>query len=700
MSSEERRWHRLEGNVKLSRNDQWLEADRALYDQTNGNVTTEGNINFGKLDFSLTGARGELNIDQDTGSIDDADYWLPSRHMRGHSQQVHMDSKDLVRLRNATFTSCPTGHEDWYLRTPHLKFDRASGFGSATNVTLTFMHVPVFYLPYISFPLTDERTSGFLYPTIGYSDKLGAELATPYYLNLAPNYDATLTPRILGHRGVLLDTEFRFLTPKTNGKVELGYLPDDAVFGADRKSAVVVHQAQPIPHVNTLVNLNYVSDERYLSDFDNNVSAVTDSFLERRYAASYADGGTNGSIMALHYQPISARVAPSGYPYGQLPRMNARQRFITGNKHVEADIAGEFTRFDHKVLTAGQRLDLAPHVRLPYLYPEGFFIPELTMRYTQYQLEASPSISDTELSRSVPIASLDTGLFFERNFSLNDRAILQTLEPRLYYAEIPYRDQNNLPLFDAGETTFSFSQLFYANRFSGIDRVGDTRQLSTAITTRFIEEESALERFSLSVGEIFYFEERRVQISNSQSGTTPRSNIAAQSALRLTRALKARADMLWNPESDLVEKGAFRLQYRNSKNTIFNASYRFNRASQLRQTDYAFIWPLSTQWRAIGRWQKSRSTHHTLDALGGLEYSTCCWNLRFLDRRVFQPELNQADQRFMIELELKGFTNIGKSVTTVMTETIPGFAHSARPTTQMNQMDQVNQTDRTTRMNQ
>ena len=604
MSSEERRWHRLEGNVKLSRNDQWLETDRAIYDQVSGNVTTEGNINFGKLDLSITGARGELNIDQDSGSIDDADYWLPSRHMRGHSQQVLLDSKDMVRLRNATFTSCPTGHEDWYLRTPHLTLDRASGFGSATNVTLTFMHVPVFYLPYISFPLTDERASGFLYPTIGYSRKLGSELATPYYLNLAPNYDATLTPRILGHRGVLLDTEFRFLTPNTSGKLDLGYLPNDAVFGADRKSAVLTHQAKPMPHVNTLVNLNYVSDERYLSDFDNNISAVTDSFLERRYTANYADGGTTASILALHYQPIGTRVAPASYPYGQLPKINLRQRFPTNSRHIETDIAGDFTRFDHKVLTAGQRLDLAPRLRLPYLYPEGFFIPELTMRYTQYQLDASPTISETELSRSVPIASLDTGLFFERNFSLNDRSILQTLEPRLYYAEIPYRDQSNFPLFDAGETTFSFSQLFYANRFSGADRVGDTRQLSTAVTTRFIEEESALERLSASIGEIFYFEDRKVQLSGNQLGTDPRSNIAAQSTLRVSRALKARADMLWNPESDLVDKGAVRLQYRTSENMIFNASYRFNRPSLLRQTDYSFIWPISSEWRAIGRWLK------------------------------------------------------------------------------------------------
>jgi LPS-assembly protein len=287
--------------------------------------------------------------------------------------------------------------------------------------------------------------------------------------------------------------------------------------------------------------------------------------------------------------------------------------------------------------------------------------------------------------------------------------MLQTLEPRLYYAEIPYRDQSNFPIFDAGETTFSFSQLFYANRFNGIDRIGDTRQLSTAITTRFIEEESALERLGVSVGEILYFEDRRVQITRTQPSTAPRSNIAAQSTLRLTRTLKARADLLWNPESDMIDKGAFRLQYRDSKNMIVNASYRFNRDSLLRQTDYAFIWPVSPEWRAIGRWQKSRSTHHTLDALGGMEYSTCCWNLRFVDRRVFQPELNKADQRFMIELELKGFTNIGKSVTAAMTETIPGFAHSARPMNQTNQTNQTGQadqtnltnlTDRTTRMNQ
>ena len=678
IESRNREFYFLEGNAKILQEEQWIEAARATYNQDTSEVIAEGNVLFGQTDFSLTGTRLQFNADQYSGHVSEAAYFLPTAHAQGDADAVQFENENVIRLHGATYSTCLGENPDWALIAPQVKLDRESGFGSASNVTLRFYNIPVFYFPYINFPITADRKSGFLYPGIGYSDVDGFEVITPYYVNLAPNYDLTLTPRSLWRRGVMLEGAARYLTKQSTGTIDFGYLGNDKHHGGDRKSLAFLHQGTPAPNFKLDVNANYVSDRDYLDDFGNSINATTTDHLDRVATLTHKINRTTSLLRLRSFQTVDPDLPAISHPYRQLPQLLVSSSHDLANRRAKLQLNGEFVNFEHEVLPSTRRIDLAPEIRVPFRRPAGFITPSLALSYSQYEVEDSVAGSPTTFTRSLPIASVDSGIFLERDVSLDGNAYLQTLEPRLFYTYIPYEDQSDIPLFDSGLTTFSYGQMFRPNRFSGTDRIGDANQLTAALTTRLYESATGLERFNVSAGQVFYFQDRRVNITGDAVTTLPRSNIAAQSNLRLSRRLRLRADSLYDPFTERFDRSGIRLQYKDTRFRLINIGYRLNYGST-EQTDYSFAWPLSSRWWFAARWLRDYRLGRSLEIVEGLQYSSCCWNARLLSRRQYNATNDKVDGHIMLELEFKGLASTGKSVISILDESIAGFAEPKQP---------------------
>lgn len=696
VETRETRWHKLWGDVQVVRNDQWLRADEAEYDSLTGQVEGRGNVALGQLDLSIVGDRAQMDLEREHGRVDKARYWLVERHARGTTETITLEGSSVAKLHRAKFTTCPENSEAWTLKANRVRLDRDSGFGSATNVVVTFKQIPLLYAPYITFPIDDRRKTGFLIPNIGVSSSSGLELEAPYYLNLAPNYDATLTPRYMSDRGLLMDVEGRMLTRRSEGVITVGHLPNDQKYGDDlrntagglvsngddpgsydddRTSASVKYLARPLAGVTTEISAGYLSDSRYLADFGNSLVSSATDHVERRLDLRYDIGRLNSRAQLLSFQTIDPDITPQGRPYRKLPEIAARYS-TPPLRPWEFEVDSVFDRFDHAALTTGDRLDVTPELRFPYERAAGFLTPRVALRHTEYRTNELNGPA-TAKARTVPVASLDSGLFFERDLILRETELLQTLEPRVFYAYVPFEEQDDLPVYDTSEPTFGYAQLFRADRFIGADRVGDTNQITLALTSRLIESNTAVERIRGSIGQIYYLDDRQVQLPGELPATLGRSDLVAEAAARLSTTLRARADALWNPLKNEVDKASVRFQYRADRQHILNVSYRWTRETRSEQTDYSLFWPLSRRWIAMGRWLYAHRESRTMEALGGLQYTSCCWNLSVLSRRYYVARIGEHPEEYkdsiMVQLELKGLSNVGHSIDQLLRDSIYGF---------------------------
>ncbi len=679
--------HTLTGDVKLWRGTQWIEADRATYDQSTDLVDAQGNVRLGDLNLSTSGDSGQFNLSTQTGYVDNAQYRLHEKHARGTAQSVIISGPNYAQLKNATLTTCNEGDNDWYIHAASVRLNRESGFGTAAPIYVTFHGVPILFSPYISFPLNDKRKTGLLVPSFGRSSTSGTEIAAPYYFNLAPNYDATITPHSMTRRGVQFNGEFRYLLENSGGKIYASILPNDSVYGDDRSFYGFVHSGTPREKWRTELDTKHVSDKDYLADFGNSLSASVTSHLEQRFDLSYGGERTAAQLRLQSYQTVDKNISPSERPYRRLPQILYGSSIPLMDDALLFELNGELVRFDQTDRLNANRIDLTPQLSLPYLRQAFFFSPKVTLRYTLYALDPPEANSDAErdISRTVPITSVDTGIFLERSSRWGEKPMLQTLEPRLFYVNAPFEDQSDIPVFDSGDTTFSFAQLFRINRFNGADRVGDTDQLSVALTTRFIDQDTGIERLRASIGQIFYMRDRRVTLSGSEVDTSSQSDIVGEFSTTITDNWTTRGDAIWNHATDEIDQGSVTFQYKSSAMRIFNASYRWTRASLTEQTDFSLIWPISRNWHIIGRRLFAHRKDQSLETLVGLEYNSCCWALRLLNRRYLDTNNTEADkikESFMIQLEFKGLTNLGNPIEQVMAQGIPGFegrASSSQP---------------------
>lgn len=644
----------FEGDVHAVQGPRSFRADRLEYDHTAGTVRAQGHLIYRDPRLTLYGSRADVDMTSDVGRFADVDFQFNDRLGRGHADELKMVDAQRSALTEVQFTGCPKGDDSWLFDADNMQIDRGTGLGTAEDVLVRFKGVPLFYTPKLSFPVDDRRLTGLLPPKIGGSERHGTELSLPWYWNIAPEQDATITFHPMTKRGLMLENEYRYLGESSAGTVELDALAHDEMTGESRGRARVMHRSELSSAWTLDLDLAAVSDPTYFEDFGASLVATTQVFLPRRI--DLLSSGLHYAFRArlLDYQTTDPTLTPADEPYGKLPQLALVAATEQGKYGVTFDLATELVRFQHDALVQGTRFDLKPRMSLPLRGDGWFATPALAWRYTQWQLDSDPAYADSE-SRSLPIASFDAGLLFERD---TGGGRVQTLEPRIYYLNVPFRDQTGVPLFDTAIPDVRFEQLFRDNRFIGADRQGDADQLSVALTSRLLDPVDGRTVLEGSIGQITYFEDRQVTLTATPD-TLSRSELIAQVASDLTAQLSVSATAVFEPDQSQTQRSNVSLRWRPEPRKRLDFSYRF-RASSVEQTDLALVWPLSQRWRAIARWNYSLLDKDSLETLGGLEYESCCWALRFGAREYIFNRTGETDRTVFLQLELKGLARVGE----------------------------------------
>lgn len=665
----------LSGDVELERGDQWLGTDQITWERESGDFRTDGPVRYQDRGVRLTADRAEGDGESGDVRLDQVQYQLNDQLGNGSADTVTMQG-ETGRLEGATFSTCPPGQRQWEFAASEITVDQAKGMGTARNATLRLGGVPVLWLPWVAFPTDDRRRTGLLAPKIGYDDRNGFDYAQPVYLNLAPNYDATLTPRWLAERGLMLGTEFRYLLEGGHaGTLEATWLPDDDLAGRDRGLARWRHFSSLGPNWYASADLNHVSDVNYFTDFGDSLASTSITLLGSSAGVYGRGDGWRASLSTQDWQIASPVVAPGTEPYRQLPALQARWSKAL-QPWFELGLRGEAIRFDHPDRPGGERVDLEPYLRLPFGGAAWYVTPQLAWRYTSYSLDAglAPPSGDTSPDRSVPIASLDAGAYFERDFEWGGEGRIQTLEPRLFYLKVPYRDQDDLPLFDTQPLTFGWPGLFRSNRFGGGDRQGDADQVTLALTTRILDADDGRERLSAGIGRIHYFDAPRVTLPSAPALSDEGSAWVAEARLALTDDWNVGVAQQWDPDGERTSLSAVRSQWRFGEyGGVVNAAYRY-RADLLEQTDLSFVLPIHRDWRLVGRWNYSLRDNRSLEALGGIEWKSCCVALRVLARRYVREFSGEQTSAIYVELELNGIGGFGRDTARLLDDAILGYS--------------------------
>ncbi|NQY27513.1 MAG: LPS assembly protein LptD [Piscirickettsiaceae bacterium] len=674
------------GNVEVMRGGQELKSQRATYNQLSGTVTARDNVLLRDSGIILHAEQAEWDLTKDEGRLIDAEYRLRESHARGEASHVFRQGVSQTKLKNATYTTCPAGDDAWLLSASNVDLDHDEAVGVARNVVVRLGGLPIFYTPYLSFPLNDERKSGLLTPVIGSSDETGFDVSTPYYWNIAPNRDATITPRYMSERGLLLRGDFRYLHEQASGKLDAGFLASDNLkndgddvnpyYNEDRKHFSWQHRSRFASRWNANVDYNYVSDNAYLEDFGSSLSLTSTTHLNRKLNVSYNGDVWDFTGRLQGYQTLT----DVSKPYQRLPQLRLKGALPDQFMGMTYRLKTEYVAFDHANKIDGERFDIEPSVSLPWTSAAAFVTPRIALHHTRYDLDDSVIVGgDKTPTRTLPVASLDSGLFFERETSFWNTAYIHTLEPRAFYLYIPERDQSDIPVFDSSLRTFNMGQLFSYDRFSGTDRVGDTNQLSLALTSRIIDQKTGRERFRASLGQIQYFSDRKVSLNNTGIDTQSDSDMVAEIVASIAQEWTVRGEIQWDTHGDTSNMSALQLRYRGDNGRLLNISHRYRRDNistldGLEQIDISARVPFNRQWSMVGRWYRSLKDNRTLEGLAGIEYESCCWAARLVARNYINDVSDDGrNLAIFFQLELKGLGNFGQKTETLLERSILGY---------------------------
>ena len=667
---------RLFGDAEVQRGAQRLRAGRIIYDEADATVEADGDVVYDEPQLHITGTDGKFWLDENRGELFDTDFRFYERHGRGDARKAYVLKPGVSRFKKVMYTTCARDSNAWGLRATKVVLDQNTGIGVAHDARLNIKDVPVFYTPYISFPIDDRRKTGFLIPSFGSSNNSGFELKTPFYWNIAPNYDATITPRYLSDRGTQLNTEFRFLQPKQEGLMRLEYLHHDDLTDENRTRIVLRDDMRFSPNLTANIDYDHVSDSDYINDLGDSLSLASVTHLRRTAQTAYTTQWWQLGVQLDDFQTVDSTISRQDQPYQRLPRIVFDAVSPLTPAGIESQLSSEAVRFDGKDRVTADRIDLWPSMSWPYRGAAFDTTPKLGVRYTAYQLDNQAAAQPASPTRTTPFFSLDNTLYLERDFSMVGYRYTQTLEPRIFYLYVKGQDQQNLPLFDTTEPTFSYQELFQENRFDGADRMGDANQTALAVTTRFIDPDTGAEKLQASVGQLFYFANRNVTLNNTAPQTDDKSNIAGELDIALSRSWNGKADLIWDPHDSSTERANARIQYHPGFRKIANLSYRYLRGEQ-NQIDASILWPLSPAWHVIGRWYYDIDESKQLETLAGIEYDSCCWGIRFITRDYVDSTSDKDNRVFMAQIVLKGLATFGSKIESVLEDGILGY--SERP---------------------
>ncbi|KAF3981522.1 MAG: LPS-assembly protein LptD [Methylococcales symbiont of Hymedesmia sp. n. MRB-2018] len=670
------------GNVEIIRADQKVLSDMASYDTVSETMDAQGHVYYSEHELSLYSDTALLNLRTDEARLRKAMFISPSAPLRGSADVVYQDSKLLSRYTNAAFTSCRPGNQDWVVHAQRLKMNKETGKASAKHAWLEFKGVPVLYTPYISLPLDDRRITGLLAPSFGNDEDNGFDAVIPYYWSIAPNYDLTVWPRYMSKRGAMLSGDFRYLTKMNEGSLGLEYLPYDLIEDKPRYSGHFQDKARYTENLSSDIDLNYVSDSDYFDDLNDALGIATDRFLKSRATFNYNQQGVAFRTHLETYQTTDQDVRDNSKPYQKLPQVSLNLNHSFDEWPVDLAMDNEYVYFYRDGRVQGQRFNVKPSIELPLETASGFIKPKISLQHTQYILEDQIEGKADDISRTLPIFSVDGGLIFEKDVNFANSKYLHTIEPRLFYLYIPEDDQEDIPIFDTALNDFNFSSLFRENRFSGTDRVQDANQVTMALTTRLIDAETGQERLNLSLGNIFYFKDRVVTLrENDATETNNFSNVVAELSGQLTDHFSFSSGLQWNPDINDIERGQIEFRYRNQPGQLVNLGYRYrrdnpDRVATIIQTDASMRWPIYDNWFGVGRWQYSLKNNLSTESYLGLEKESCCWRFRVLWRRFAEDNDssdNETDQGVFVQLELKGLASFGDAVDDFLEKNLKGY---------------------------
>ena len=661
----------LSGGVLLRRGQRLAGADSAEYDPDTVSLTLDGNVRYRDPTTEITSDSAVFSYSTGRVAFGGAEFQL-GQGGRGAADAIDIAQEGSIRLGGVSYTTCPPGSNDWLLEAERIELDTNTGQGTARNVALRFQGVPFLYAPRLTFPLGDARKTGFLAPEIGSAGRSGNDLRIPYYWNIAENYDATFTPRLLTDRGVQIATEFRYLTERNEGIAQVEYLPDDDVFGSTRTFVEFDHRTLFESGWRGLIDVADVSDGNYFEDLRGSLTATSITHLNRSLLFDFYGDHWSFLGRAQDYQTIDEAIAPVDEPYRRLPQIRFDAEFPRQPLGFSASIDGELVNFDRDVGVTGWRLDLQPTLDWTVERAGWFVNPEVVLRHTRYDLDDTAPGQRDDPTRTLPIASLDTGLILERTMNGGSNRI-QTLEPRLLYVHTPFRDQNDLPVFDTIVPDLNLVQLFRKNRFLGVDRVADTDQLSIGVTSRIVDGTSGEEVLTATVGQTRYLSEQGVTLPDEGFISDLTSDYVAELRFLVFDNFNFDVGHQWGSGSRGTTKSEARLQYRPGSNKILNLAYRFRRGS-LEQGDLSWSWPLSQSWNFVGRYNYSLRDREVLEQFFGLEYESCCWGLRLVTRRYVSTREGTQDSSFGLQLVLKGMASVGTSADRILERGILGYS--------------------------
>ena len=738
------------GNVKVTKGNQSVLSNKAhIYrnPQTRQieKIEASGNVQMTEPNFRIEGTDIALNPSKNTKQINNASFRIYSRHGRGEAESITQVTDDRLLFKKASYTTCAPYDTVWQLKAHKIKLDKTKGRGHAQNATLYFKSIPVMYTPFIDFPIDSRRQTGFLFPYFGNSNLNGTEIITPFYWNIAPNYDALINPRYLSKRGMDLQNHVRYLSPHSQGHIKVNVLHNDKAYakfitekkaypdGLPSNSARVqglrhlrnryfLH-AKNNTHITPAWNFAYdvakVSDDNYFYDLGTRHKETNTEQLLQEALLSYQDANWQNLLRLQQYQTLHPFSSPDTHEiYKRLPQVKIQRTFSNLPYHVLLTLPFEYTHFSHKpnmetqeTFTVGKRYVFRPALSVPILRPGWFIIPRVQWQMAHYDvtLNAVDSIAGLRPHDKlwVPIYDLNTGLIFERNTTLSTHNFIHTLEPKAYFLYVPFRNQAYIPVFDTGLSPFDFNQLYRDNRFNGLDRIGDTTQVTLGLNSRLLLNETGQEAFKIELGQIFYFKDRLNTTTckpNSPMGgagncllqelpnyNKKRSNIALQTTIQLSRISLSKL-YEYNPYSKHKDKLSFDAKYQLSTWTVFNVGYQFmchdinninplsHLPTPLRQWYTSAAIQLHTHWRIFGRLHYNMQRHAIAESIQGLEYQGCCTAIRLLTTSKLLPQdllrsrNTHYERAFFVQFVLKGFAGIGhNNINSTLSQAISGY---------------------------
>lgn len=643
---------RFSGDVEFAQGDRSLNANETLIDQQKQTLTALGEIRYQDGQITVDSDSLEADMVSDQATLKSAQYQLHGQQGRGEAHNLKIDAERQLSLERASYTACPPGDKSWEVRAESIEIDTENEWATTRNATVRLFDVPVMYLPYFSYPIGNQRHSGFLFPSISTSTSNGIDIETPYYWNIAPNYDATITPRLMTRRGLQLQNEFRYLVDEHEGELNFDFMTRDRVFDGKRYMLNWSHQGSWQRHWRLDTDYSRISDDNYFNDLGDRIGKESENRLLQQGTVGYHTSNWYSRLRVQDFQVLGN----TEDPHTILPQLSFVGDWDLPWQQMSAGVSAELSNFAHgdSQFHTAQRYHIEPSINLPYSVPAGYLNANMAMLMTYYNQDGGTGqqedYQDGTFSRTMPRLSVDAGLNFERESLLIYKGYTQTLEPRVKYLYIPYRNQDEIGLYDTDYLQQDYWGLFRDQRFSGLDRIADANQLTVGVSSRFLSPNN-VETLRLSIGQIFYFDPSRVTLlRDSDVSENTSSALAFEGDGHFADDWYVHLGLQIDTSERETRKANAAIEWRPELRKLIQLNYRYSVAdetmiSDVNQIGSKVAWPIKDNISAVGSYYYDTELNRSIENYFGVQYDACCWAIRLTYRRNLKSNFVEGSER-------------------------------------------------------